>query len=203
MRLNFFYPYLSRLHACLFHSYRISTLAETFRTMIPSGLGLDIGTGDGKIPELLMNQNSEIEIQGLELRNRYQKSERIIIYDGKHIPFKDKSVDFILLVDVLHHIENPGELLRECLRVAKKKILIKDHLCEGKGDFLRLKLMDWVGNVDKGVSLPYHYLSLKQWKNLFDECGIQKFSFQQVGLYKGITALLAGGHLQIVFDLSL
>ncbi len=203
MKIQGFSRTVNTLHALLFHSTRISILSDRLQTLISEGIGLDIGTGDGKIPEILMKKNPEIKILGLELSDRCQKSDNVIVYDGKRIPFKDKSVDFIMLVDVLHHIENPGELLRECLRVAKKKILIKDHLCENKRDLLRLKLMDWVGNVDKGVALPYHYLSLKQWTDLFKQSGVQKFNHQKVCLYRGIIALIAGGHLQVIFELVL
>ena len=203
MKTRRFCRIIHYLHGLLFHSSRVSILSDSIQALISSGLGLDIGTGDGKIPEILMKKNPETEIFGVELSNRYQKSDKIIVYDGKILPFKDKSVDFIMLVDVLHHIEKSREVLQECLRVAKKKIIIKDHLCEGKGDFFRLKLMDWVGNVDKGVALPYHYLSMKQWADLFKECGVQKFSHQKVYLYKGLPGLIAGGHLQVIFELIL
>lgn len=40
------------------------------------------------------------------------------------LPFKDRSFDTVLLVEVLEHVEDPGRLLAEARRVARNNVLI-------------------------------------------------------------------------------
>ncbi|MGB9736310.1 MAG: class I SAM-dependent methyltransferase [bacterium] len=46
-------------------------------------------------------------------------------------PFKDNSFDTVLLFEIIEHLEEPGRLLKEAKRVAKKNILISVPNCEG------------------------------------------------------------------------
>ena len=48
----------------------------------------------------------------------------ILLYDGIHLPWQDKSVDFVTCVEVLEHVEDYQELLREMARVARRGIFI-------------------------------------------------------------------------------
>jgi SAM-dependent methyltransferase len=72
-------------------------------------------------------------------------------FDGRRLPFTDRSWDTVLFCDILHHTERPVELLREAVRVARHSILIKDHSVEG---WLArpLRFMDVVGNFPHGLS---------------------------------------------------
>jgi len=42
-----------------------------------------------------------------------------VVSDGRHIPFKDNSIDTIIFVDVLHHMTDPIFFLQEAQRVLK------------------------------------------------------------------------------------
>jgi hypothetical protein len=75
----------------------------------------------------------------------------------------DRAVYVILLVDVLHHADNPIRLLTEAARVARQAIIIKDHIQAGWFDRQTLRLMDWTGNAAHGVALPYNYWSAQEW----------------------------------------
>ena len=63
-------------------------------------------------------------------------------FNGTHLPYEASSVDIVLLVDVLHHTQDPMVMLREARRVARKGILIKDHTCNGFMANATLCLMD-------------------------------------------------------------
>jgi SAM-dependent methyltransferase len=93
-------------------------------------------------------------------------------YDGKTLPFPDASMDVVLLIDVVHHAEDPVELLKECGRVAKSCVLVKDHICESTFDWLRLAWMDWFGNRPFNIPMTYEYLSRRQWQAAFDQAGL-------------------------------
>ena len=48
------------------------------------------------------------------------------IFNGTNIPYEDQSFDSVLVVEVFHHCNNPEKVLKEAIRVAKKKVIIFD-----------------------------------------------------------------------------
>jgi SAM-dependent methyltransferase len=94
------------------------------------------------------------------------------LLDGKKLPFADSSFDVVLLIDVLHHSEDPMYLLSEVVRVSRGTILLKDHLCEGSWDRRVLEFMDWLGNARHGVPLLSNYWSRRQWDEAFTKLAL-------------------------------
>jgi hypothetical protein len=72
-----------------------------------------------------------------------------------------------MFCDVLHHAEDAIGMLREAARVARHGVIIKDHLAEGVLARPALRLMDFVGNAPRGVTLPYNYFDRAQWANAY------------------------------------
>ena len=150
---------------------RGNVLVDRLSSLIPENQplqGLDVGCGSGEVAYWLTQSRSNISLQGVDVLVRSQTHIRVQQFDGLTLPFADRAFDFLMLVDVLHHTENPDRLLAECARVSRQFILIKDHYCNKWWDDLRLRFMDWVGNRSYGVALPYNYQSTHQWQNLFD-----------------------------------
>lgn len=57
-----------------------------------------------------------------KIEGREEKQKEVdVFYDGKNIPFEDNSFDSILCTEVLEHVFNINELLREFNRVLKPK----------------------------------------------------------------------------------
>jgi len=54
----------------------------------------------------------------------YRKNIDFIMLDANNLPFRDKSFDTILMIDVLEHLKNPINALQEAERVGSRKILI-------------------------------------------------------------------------------
>lgn len=73
----------------------------------------------------------------------------------------------------MHHTDDPVAVLTECARVTRSHVLIKDHLCNSRLDETILGLMDWVANRGHGVYLPYNYLSIEQWKKVYQQAGLK------------------------------
>jgi len=85
---------------------------------------LDIGSGTGDVA-LVLQQNG-FDIVPVDVSDFH--GVRVIptkIYDGKRLPFKDKSFDKALLLMVLHHTSDPMGVLKEASRVAGELIVIE------------------------------------------------------------------------------
>ncbi len=84
-----------------------------------SGIILDFGCGTRPYEKFFTNVEKyvglDIEIKGWEERQRYAD----VFYDGKKIPFEDNTFDSIISVEVLEHVFNIDELLKEINRVLK------------------------------------------------------------------------------------
>jgi len=196
-------PILAKFHSKHLHVLRTNVLSNYLLQVVVPGRGLDIGTGDGIIPGLIMKKNKNVVIDGVDIENtEIKKRENIFLYDGKTLPFKDNEYDFVLLIDVLHHVKNPSELLKEVKRVSKKIIIVKDHLCENFFDYYRLKLMDWGGNSYRGIESYYQYFSSNEWNKLFEQQKLNLISKTNIGIYKFPISILAAKKLQVVFCLS-
>lgn len=81
-------------------------------------------------------------------------------------------------------------------RVARRGVVIKDHLREGPLAGPTLRLMDWVGNRGHDVRLPYNYLSRRKWTaispvSVLRHCdGSSPLAFIRGSLRAGLRPLL-------------
>ncbi|ESY93253.1 class I SAM-dependent methyltransferase [Mesorhizobium australicum] len=138
----------------------------------PAGTVLDLGCGDGSIAKAIMEKKPGLTFRGIDVLIRPQTHIPVELFDGGTIPAANGSYDWVTIVDVLHHADHPGHLVREAARVARKGVVIKDHLREGFAAYQTLRFMDWVGNKGHNVRLPYNYLSKAEWDAVFAAAGI-------------------------------
>jgi len=163
---------------------------------------LDVGCGDGKIDFLIM-EKKRVDIAGADVLARDTTYIPVAAFDGKLLPYEDNAFDTVLFVDVLHHIENPLNMLREAKRVAKQNIIIKDHLLKGAFAYHTLKFMDYFGNAHYGVNLPYNYLSKNEWDRCFHELQLVPQEFlTKLNLYPFPFSILFDRDLHFVANLS-
>lgn len=121
------------------------------------------------------------------------------LYDGTQFPFADGSYDYVTFVDVLHHTADPLALLVEAKRVARKGIIIKDHLCDSRLARRMLVFMDWVGNRQHGVALPNNFWSTAQWSEAWLRLGTKPDAWvTRFGLYPGLLNPLFEGHRNFI-----
>ena len=137
---------LERLHERHIYQRRIGVLAAAVAELLPSDATvLDVGAGDGAVAEQLLALRPDLDVRGLDVLLRPGARIPIEHFDGLTIPIPDRSVDAIIVVDVIHHATDPSRLLAECLRVARNCVVIKDHLAEGFVATSTLRFMDRVG----------------------------------------------------------
>jgi len=176
---------LNAVHDRLVFGRRVEVLARHLAEIIPTGGHvLDLGCGDGQIAITLMRHRPDLSVEGVDVLIRPATYIPVTHYDGVTLPFADKSFDYVTIVDVLHHTDDPAAVLRQASRVARRGVTIKDHLREGVLAGPALRLMDWVGNRGHDVRLPYNYLSAQEWERIFDETGLSRSDRRdRLGLY--------------------
>lgn len=176
---------LNRMHEAAVFNRRVRVLSHLLAQTIPgSGTVLDIGCGDGQIAAGLVAERPDLEVEGVDVLIRPVTHIPVRLYDGAVLPYADASVDWVTIVDVLHHTDDPVAVLREAARVARQGIVIKDHLREGFLAALTLRLMDWLGNRGHDVRLPYNYLTHAEWAGAFRAAGLEVVTWREnLGLY--------------------
>ncbi len=191
---------LGSLHARWVHARRVEVLAAMLAELIPAAAQvLDVGCGDGRIGRLMQQTQPSITVRGLEITPRPQCRIPCELFDGRHIPKDDASVDCCMFVDALHHTDDIAALLREAARVSRRYVLVKDHLCESRFDFATLWLMDWVGNRPHGVAVPHNYQSRRQWAAMFTSCGLRVETWHgRTPLYPSPFSVLFGRGLHFI-----
>ncbi|MHB8612395.1 MAG: class I SAM-dependent methyltransferase [Candidatus Dormibacteraceae bacterium] len=85
---------------------------------------LDVGGGMGRMSIPLSRRHfvtlTDISPQMLELARPHASPRlRIEVADGRSLPYQDEAFDYVLCVDVMPHMPEPRDLLRETRRVLR------------------------------------------------------------------------------------
>jgi 2-polyprenyl-3-methyl-5-hydroxy-6-metoxy-1,4-benzoquinol methylase len=93
---------------------------------------LDVGCGLGGYSRALADRG--FECRGLDVVAEYVEAARGLgvpaeRYDGERLPVEDGAVDTVILVEVLEHLDDPGALLREAARAARRNVLVTTPNC--------------------------------------------------------------------------
>ena len=165
--------WLAQLHRGSVMERRSNRLAATISELPIEGSSiLDVGSGNGVLAKNIMKLRPDLRIQGVDILQWPEPMIPIALYDGKSIPGRNDEWDYCLVSDVLHHCEDPANLLSEMVRVSGKGLIVKDHIANSRLDRLVLTFMDWFGNRGHGVRLTYRYWSWDQWVSEFRRNGI-------------------------------
>lgn len=140
---------------------------------------LDYGCGDLSLVHTLRKKDSSLKLTGVDVvdfRNRY-KGITFIKYDGEKLPFKDNMFDTVISFYVYHHCNNPYEALRECLRVAKKRVIFVEAVSRYRGERYLMGIVDYIYNIWKIEKIPitYKFLSVYQWTKMFKKLGVKTY----------------------------
>lgn len=191
---------LNHFHDTAVFGRRVKVLSHLLAEAIPgSGTVLDLGCGDGQIAAGLMAERADLTVEGVDVLIRPVTHIPVKLYDGAVLPYASASVDYVTIVDVLHHTDDPVAVLKEGARVARHGIVIKDHLREGFFAAQTLRLMDWIGNRGHDVRLPYNYLTHAEWIATIRSAGLEVVTWREnLGLYGPAFAPLFERRLHFV-----
>ncbi len=106
---------------------------------VDSGDILDLGTGTALIPVELCKRLDECRVMAVDLSipmlevARYNVEiggfvDRIVLaqVDGKELPYRDEYFEVVISNSIVHHVPEPGVLLREAARVAQRLVFFRD-----------------------------------------------------------------------------
>lgn len=194
------------LHEKLLFSGRCCALTNYLCDFFPDDANqsiIDVGCGDGRISCGISKIKTNLNFLGIDVFSRDSCAINFQVYDGKKIPFDDKSHDYVMFVDVLHHTNNIEDLLLEAKRVARKRIIIKDHYSNNIIDDFLLRVADIVGNFSYGVNLPFNFLSKKEWEDMFIKNSFTQTKIQtEFKLYPSILNKIFGERIQFITSLE-
>jgi len=145
---------------------------ETFAQFAGTAASLlDVGAGDGEIARDVARRVGAERVVGVDVLVRPVTVIDVLSYDGERLPFEDKSFEVVTISDVLHHCAKPQDVLRECLRVASRCVLVKDHFRFGPLSNAMLLMLDVAGNAEAGVLVRGAYFSPNEWVEMVRHAG--------------------------------
>lgn len=155
------------------HRLLIQSICEILsKELNPQKLLLDAGCGCGPYSVLLSNK---VRVIGLDLssiairkaklwRDKNEKHTKIdlVISDINHLPFRDMIFDLFICVEVLEHLQNIKEGLKELYKVMKTRgigiISMPNYLSIY---YIIQRLIPVVTPADKNPHLKYHFNNIK------------------------------------------
>lgn len=195
---------LDKVHGGYVHNRRVRVLTREFSALLPDqGRILDVGCGDGLLASLVLRGKPNVSVTGIDVMVRSEAHIPVQKFDGRTIPFADRTFDAVMFVDVLHHTDAPAILLREAARVALNSIVIKDHTLDGLAAETTLRFMDRIGNRRHNVALPHNYWPKQKWLDAFEALGFTVRTWKsRLGLYPPPTDWFFGRSLHFIAQIT-
>jgi SAM-dependent methyltransferase len=139
----------------------------------PIATALDFGSGDGWFAQQFVTEGLLANVTAVDVHDREHFLVRPVIFDGRRLPFSDRSFDLVYAVDVLHHCEDPRASLREMIRCSARFLVIKDHTYRNILGRLSLGILDEIGNRRFGIPSLYHYQRAWEWFPWIEQAGFK------------------------------
>lgn len=172
-----------------FNSLRLKYALEALLPV--SGRVLEVGSGAGAFVRAIKDYRPDLEIVGSEIDISSVRRARKLDKEGKYdkadvhnLPYKDNSLDAVLVFDVIEHLESPQKALNEIKRVLKHggivhaAIPLEANLVTVHGLFLLF------GVKPKEIFADHiKRFNLRDVKEIFNQAGLSSVSFCYSGHY--------------------
>ena len=163
---------------------------------------LDLGCGDGKVGSLISKQGREVVLADVYENGGISNLGLpfVQIKQAGNVPFDDSLFDTTLLLTVLHHSDNPLEVLREAKRVTKDKgrVLVIESVYGVPGysknlsveetrlaniffDHFYNRIIHYSQALDNKVNVPFNFHTPLAWKKLFEANNLVQLKVEHLG----------------------
>jgi SAM-dependent methyltransferase len=88
---------------------------------------LDVGAGSCLMARAIRDMR-QAKVSCVDVEHRLGTDLPVAVFDGVHLPFPDRSFDVVLMSYVLHHAARPADLLRDCARVCRGRVVVVEDL---------------------------------------------------------------------------
>jgi ubiquinone/menaquinone biosynthesis C-methylase UbiE len=135
---------------------------------------LDVGTGDGLVARAIAGAGA-CSITGVDTVDYGDVGFPCLTYDGGRLPLADDSYETVMALFSLHHAADVEASLRECRRVAARRVILVEEVFRNRLEELFTKVEDWVANrlLSGEVDVPLRFKSQAEWRALFDRTGLE------------------------------
>ncbi len=143
---------------------------------------LEIGAGDGKVAELVSREGKSVTL--LDVLDFNETNLRLVKYDGKKMPFGNDIFDTSSMLMVLHHCDNPLQVLDEAIRVTKKRIIIIESVYANEEEKKINTFVDWFWNrvFHEGINVPLNFKMPQEWLEIFEQKSLKLIENTDLGL---------------------
>lgn len=143
---------------------------------------LDLGCGSAIVAKKF-EQYFGSKVSGVDIiDNRVDKID-FKLFDGRVLPFEDKSFDDVLIAYVLHHCQDPLKTLSEAKRVARKRVIVYEDMPDGWWGKIRCKIHGNLFNIFfQKNRVQCNFLNQEGWEKVFKELGLNPIFEKKVSL---------------------
>ena len=167
---------------------------------------IDVGSGDGYLGAVLQSFRPGTRVTGVEthVRALTRPGFEPVVFDGRRLPFGDRTFDVAILSNVLHHADDQPALFAETCRVTRRRVIIKDHLARHALDRWKLAALDIAGNRRFGADTQGDYLDREQWTSMFARVPSARVTwYEGLSFRTGPLELAFGNELEVLFAVDL
>jgi SAM-dependent methyltransferase len=149
--------------------------AEAVAPFVVGRRALDLGAGEGYVA-VALRRRIGAWICPVDVGPFRRAGGPYVVYDGARLPFSALAFDTTLLLLALHHCAAPEAVLREAVRVTRRRLIVVESVYRNRWERFWLYLVDgWLNGYRHGggMAVPLAFRSPSQWRALFESLGLR------------------------------
>ena len=150
--------------------------AAQIDSFIGGGTILDLGAAEGHVAIHLQRPGRRVFL--MDVGSWFVAPLPGVVYDGATLPLRDRSIDTVVLSLVLHHAEDPDQVIREALRVCRTQVVVTESIYRWEWERRLLEKIDRFANRTRGMDSaagvrpqPIAFRQAEEWEAAFIRAG--------------------------------